>query len=146
MRLSLFMMYPLISFPWKLAPPPNFCVNCVHFITSPTNPEYGKCRAFPIKDNSYLVCGVIKDGNYRYCETARNSETLCGRVGKFYKPNVENEEILPIVYNKFPTYFSRHKTPTIPTSSPWKPSSASLIDSSNSSRFASVFRKPFSKN
>jgi hypothetical protein len=63
----------------------RFCVHCKHFIPNGVSPEFGKCRAFPIRDtvDDYFVTGksTVKE-EYRYCSTARNYENLCGNSGK----------------------------------------------------------------
>jgi hypothetical protein len=70
---------------------PNYCIHCKHFINRPTGPEYGKCRFFPIEQDS-LVTGKSAE-DYRYCSTARSYENLCGKKGKHYV-NVDNFESL----------------------------------------------------
>lgn len=108
MKFFLFMLNLLLSYSWKLAPPPKFCVNCVHFISNPTGTEYGKCDAFPIKSTTYLIDGIVKDIDYQYCENARKFETACGQSGNLYEPNRENEEIVPTIPIHFPKYITRH--------------------------------------
>ena len=70
---------------------PKYCIHCIHFINQPSGPEYGKCRFFPIEQES-LVTGKSEE-DYRYCSTARSYENLCGKKGKQYV-NVDNYNAL----------------------------------------------------
>jgi hypothetical protein len=58
---------------------PKFCINCKHYIQGETNnKEYGKCSLFVKDDPRFLVDGVVRTDNYRYCSTARSYDHLCG--------------------------------------------------------------------
>jgi hypothetical protein len=79
-------IHDLFVFTYGLTP--KLCIHCKHFMTSVTNPEFGKCRTFPRNDigDHYLVTGkneVKKD--YSYCSTARRYESLCGNKGKYFE-------------------------------------------------------------
>ena len=64
----------------------KFCINCKHFINDSLsgNSEFGKCSLFPIETGSFFVDG-INTNYYSYASTARGSERLCGKEGKYYK-------------------------------------------------------------
>ena len=82
---------------------PKFCVNCKYFITSADifspfggNKEFGKCALFQRDnddDNDFLVTGIskFKPIEYKYCSTARNSDSMCGSQGKFYMKKRRNK-------------------------------------------------------
>lgn len=81
------MKWLLVTFALTHALAPKYCIHCVHFINQPSGPEYGKCRFFPIEQES-LVTGKSEE-DHRYCSTARSYENLCGKKGKQYI-NVDN--------------------------------------------------------
>ena len=58
---------------------PVLCVNCKWFRKDLfTEPLFGKCAKFPERPES--------DGTkYKYCITARDSDSMCGKEGKFYE-------------------------------------------------------------
>jgi hypothetical protein len=65
---------------------PKFCINCKHYIQGETNnKEYGKCSVFVKDDPRFLVDGVVRTDNYRYCSTARSFDDLCGINATKYK-------------------------------------------------------------
>jgi hypothetical protein len=83
MRSIIILCLILLSGSLKLTP--KICVNCKHFINDEiSGPEFGKCREFPLESVKYLIDGVIRNDEYRYCSTARNQEQLCGKSGKKY--------------------------------------------------------------
>lgn len=67
---------------------PKLCINCKFFIKDLTcdDNEYGKYSIFPKEESNinFLVTG-IKNVDYYYCLTARQSERLCGKEGNKYK-------------------------------------------------------------
>ena len=78
----------------------NFCVECKHFKKDRQyflGTSNGKCALFPVIDSflkgdddnekiEYLVSGKIKDDiEYTDCVKARQSETMCGQEGKYFK-------------------------------------------------------------
>jgi hypothetical protein len=74
---------------------PKLCINCKYFINN-HNTEYGKCSYFPriIKDDSFLVNGIVKEINmdYFYCSILRGDENKCGKEGKIYKRKYNKKE------------------------------------------------------
>jgi len=69
---------------------PKLCIDCKFYKKDFfTFSEFGKCSLFPKEgDNDYfLVNGNKKNNNieYYYCNTARNSDNMCGEEGKFYE-------------------------------------------------------------
>lgn len=81
----MFLFWLLLLVPKAL--PPNFCVDCKHYMKN-GNPEFGKCALFyTVEKNDYLVTGTnlpdVKE--YRYCSTARSNTNMCGQNGKFYE-------------------------------------------------------------
>ena len=66
---------------------PKLCIHCKHFIGN------GKCALFSYKEEDDLVTGKVQEIQYRYCSTARSSERLCGKKGKYYV-SVDNFEAL----------------------------------------------------
>ena len=71
---------------------PKYCIHCKHFMNAPTGPQYGKCRFFPYEEEPDLVTGKSTE-DYRYCSTARQYESMCGKKGKHYV-NVDNFEAI----------------------------------------------------
>jgi len=68
---------------------PKLCINCKYFIADNDNGKFGKCSLF-LKQNgkiNYLVNG-INEGEYFYCSTSRDSDTMCGEEGKYYKKKI----------------------------------------------------------
>jgi hypothetical protein len=78
----------------------KFCVECKHFKKDRSyflGTSNGKCALFPIIDSisnrehddekiEYLVSGERNDDiDYSDCVKARQSETMCGQEGKFFK-------------------------------------------------------------
>lgn len=78
----------------------NFCVECRYFKKDRSyflGTGNGKCALFPITDSirnpenedqviEYLVSGEKKnDIDYTDCVKARQSETMCGPEGKFFR-------------------------------------------------------------
>lgn len=78
----------------------NFCVDCRHFKKDRSyflGTGNGKCALFPITDSicnpenedqviEYLVYGKRNDDiDYSDCVKARQTETMCGPEGKFFK-------------------------------------------------------------
>jgi len=71
---------------------PKLCINCKfyknNYFTQIIGTEYGKCSRFDVEkeDTDFLVNGKKKIliENY-YCSTARMSDRLCGKEGKFYE-------------------------------------------------------------
>lgn len=66
-----------------------FCVNCKFFKKDFfTNSKFGKCTKFPeqFEIDYTLVNGISvnKKQEYYYCATARKSDSMCGKEGKFY--------------------------------------------------------------
>jgi len=66
---------------------PKLCIHCKHFIGN------GKCDLFTYKEEDDLVTGTVQETQYRYCSTARSSESLCGKKGKHYV-SVDNFEAI----------------------------------------------------
>jgi hypothetical protein len=66
---------------------PVLCVNCKFFRKDLfTEPRFGKCAKFPERrPESALVDGVSETKIYKYCITARDSDSMCGKEGKFYE-------------------------------------------------------------
>lgn len=64
---------------------PMLCVNCKYFRKDLfTEPRFGKCAKFPERrPESTLVDGETQI--YKYCITARDSDSMCGKEGKFYE-------------------------------------------------------------
>ncbi len=69
------------------------CVNCKFFKNNfYTESKFGKCTKFPQNAPDYtLIDGIsVKTKQeYYYCATARNSESMCGKEGKFYQDKRE---------------------------------------------------------
>jgi len=72
------------------------CVNCKFFTKKfYTDSKFGKCAKFPQNALDYaLVDGIsVKTKQeYYYCATARMSESMCGREGKFYQNKHESSK------------------------------------------------------
>ena len=72
---------------------PVLCVNCKFFKKGfNTESRFGKCTMFPEQSNdSMLVDGisVLKKQDYKYCITARDFDSMCGKEGKFYQDKRE---------------------------------------------------------
>jgi len=81
----------------------NICKNCKFFIKYDNDIIYSKCLMFPKMNpqNEYnkrqnlitlLVTGhypplKVEELEYFYCSTARDSEDMCGKNGKKFRPN-----------------------------------------------------------
>ena len=65
----------------------KFCVNCKYFVKNNfCKDTFGKCSAFPKKDDNelyYLISGKRKI-EYKFCASAREDNKLCGPEGKLY--------------------------------------------------------------
>lgn len=70
----------------KQSTPPKICANCKHYKQAIVDDTYSKCALFKLQeyDVDYLVTG-IKNDDFYYCSTARQSSEMCGKEGKFYK-------------------------------------------------------------
>lgn len=66
---------------------PKFCINCKYFVkpSGGTSNEFAKCSLFVIESQKYLIDGVHRHSNYRYCYTAREFDSLCGKNATKYK-------------------------------------------------------------
>jgi hypothetical protein len=68
---------------------PKLCINCKYFIADNDNGKFGKCYFFPKQNekNYYLVNGInhINEDEYFYCSTSRDTNSMCGEEGKYYK-------------------------------------------------------------
>lgn len=66
---------------------PKFCINCKHFVKPSCggSNEFAKCALFTVDSPKYLIDGVHRQSNYRYCCTAREFDSLCGKNGTKYK-------------------------------------------------------------
>jgi hypothetical protein len=68
---------------------PNFCVDCRFYRKDFfSSSEFGKCALFPKKeeDSSFFVNGNTNDKiEYYFCSTARTSDHMCGKEGKYYE-------------------------------------------------------------
>jgi hypothetical protein len=66
---------------------PKFCINCKHFVKPPDgmSNEYAKCSIFIGETQKFLVDGVHRQSDYKYCSTARQFEDLCGKNATKYK-------------------------------------------------------------
>jgi hypothetical protein len=66
---------------------PKFCINCKYFVkpSGETSNEFAKCSLFAIESQKYLIDGVHRHSNYRYCYTAREFDSLCGKNATKYK-------------------------------------------------------------
>ena len=63
---------------------PVRCVNCKHFRKDMyTEPQFGKCAKFP--ERRPPTFDVSEINMYKYCVTARDSDSMCGKEGKFYE-------------------------------------------------------------
>ena len=63
------------------------CKDCAHYRGQPlfSNPVFAKCgraKRGPLD----MVTGRGRLGDYWYCLTARESDCLCGRAGRFWAP------------------------------------------------------------
>ena len=71
---------------------PNLCINCKYFINDNGNGKFGKCSLFPKQNvnNNYLVNGIndINENEYFYCSTSRDTNSMCGEEGKYYKKKI----------------------------------------------------------
>jgi len=70
--------------------PTPLCVNCKFFKKDFfTESKFGKCTKFPEQFtlDYTLVDGISvkKKQEYYYCSTARTSDGMCGKEGKFYQ-------------------------------------------------------------
>jgi len=65
----------------------KFCINCKYFIKPTTGGlnEFAKCSMFPTNNPKYLIDGRHRQSDYRYCYTARDFDSLCGKNGTKYK-------------------------------------------------------------
>jgi len=66
---------------------PKFCINCKHFVKPPygMSNEYARCSLFTTENRKYLVDGVHRNSDYKYCSTAREFDSLCGKNATKYK-------------------------------------------------------------
>jgi len=66
---------------------PKFCINCKYFIKPSlgVSNEFAKCSLFIVENQKYLIDGVHRESNYRYCYTAREFDSLCGKNATKYK-------------------------------------------------------------
>ena len=71
---------------------PKLCIHCKHFIGN-GKPIFGKCALFSYKEEDDLVTGTVQETQNRYCSTARSSDRLCGKNGKYYV-SVDNFEAI----------------------------------------------------
>lgn len=83
MKLALLMAIPTGSFEIPI------CIRCKHYRKAfLQDSKFGTCALFPftVKDDSYLVNGVVSKNavNY-YCSTARSSDRMCGEEGKYFE-------------------------------------------------------------
>jgi hypothetical protein len=67
---------------------PKLCINCKYFITDNITDKFGRCSFFPKPNGkiNYLVNG-INDDEYFFCSTSRETNSMCGEEGKYYKKN-----------------------------------------------------------
>ena len=69
-------------------PEEKFCKNCKFFKKDFfTETKFGHCSRFPFQQtDNYLVDGYKDESpiNYYYCSTARSSDHMCGKEGKYY--------------------------------------------------------------
>jgi len=66
----------------------KICKDCKFFIKHfLAEPKFGHCSKFPTEPtNNYLVDGISSlQTGYYYCSTARFSEKMCGREGKYFE-------------------------------------------------------------
>lgn len=97
---ALTLLFMCVSIASSLNVNRNFCVECKYFKKDRQyflGTSNGKCALFPIIDSfikgdddsekiEYLVSGKINDDiDYTDCVSARQSETMCGPEGKFFK-------------------------------------------------------------
>jgi hypothetical protein len=66
---------------------PKFCINCKYFVkpSGGTSNEFSKCSLFIVESQKYLIDGVHRNSDYKYCSTAREFEGLCGKNATKYK-------------------------------------------------------------
>jgi hypothetical protein len=65
---------------------PKFCINCRYYIKDEKgNKQNGRCLQFPNDNSNFLVDGVVRADDYRFCSTARNFDHLCGVNATKYK-------------------------------------------------------------
>jgi hypothetical protein len=65
---------------------PKFCINCKYFVKPPAGMnEFAKCSLFLVNNPKFLIDGVHRQSNYRYCYTAREFDSLCGKNATKYK-------------------------------------------------------------
>lgn len=66
---------------------PKFCINCKHFVKPPEgmSNEFARCSLFATENRKYLVDGVHRNSNYKYCSSAREFDDLCGKNATKYK-------------------------------------------------------------
>ena len=66
----------------------KFCKDCKFFKKEFfTETKFGHCSRFPFQQtDNYLVDGYKDESpiNYYYCSTARSSDHMCGKEGKYY--------------------------------------------------------------
>ena len=66
----------------------KICKDCKFFIKHfLSEPKFGHCSKFPTEPtDTYLVDGISSlQTGYYYCSTARFSQKMCGREGKYFE-------------------------------------------------------------
>lgn len=67
----------------------KFCKDCKFFKKDFfTETKYGHCSHFPFQEtDNYLVDGFKDESptSYYFCSTARSSDSMCGKEGKYYE-------------------------------------------------------------
>jgi hypothetical protein len=66
---------------------PKICINCKYFLPDNDDGKYGKCSLFPKNNPIFLVNG-IQNEEYYYCSTSRDTISMCGEEGKYYKKKI----------------------------------------------------------
>lgn len=62
------------------------CLSCKNIIDIGEEELFmSKCRKFPLKTN-YTLPG-FDTTDYSFCQTARNSQSMCGIKGRYYQSN-----------------------------------------------------------
>jgi hypothetical protein len=69
---------------------PKLCIDCKFYKRGlfTISSEFGKCELFlKEKNTDYFLVNGKKDNNieHHYCSTARYSDRMCGKEGKFYE-------------------------------------------------------------
>lgn len=91
----------------------KLCINCKYFITDNDTNKFAKCSLFPKKDENdifMLVNGIreYKNIEYYHCSVLRDTDTMCGKEGKMYKPNDIFSLVNSIFEDKDIQYVSRN--------------------------------------